>query len=128
MLERFFFMPATHTAPAISITAVWSQREHFICQQDQALNRSCKPVNPPNTLCTPFAQPLNLANLAINSNGIFPKGTQSKTFSFTCRTHQNIEGGRSGYVVTFRTDSLAVFQCFDDQNLLLTLWRLLLNI
>lgn len=102
-------MPATHAAPATSITAVWSQREHFICQQDQALNRSCKPVkSSEHPVHPPFAQPLNLAILA-NSNGIFSKGTQRKTFPFACLTHQNVEGGQPGCVVTFRTDSVAVF-------------------
>lgn len=42
----FFFPSATHTAPAISITAMWPQREQYICQQDQVLNRPSEPLNP----------------------------------------------------------------------------------
>lgn len=44
--KGLFFPLATHTAPAISITAMWSQREQYICQQDQVLNRPRKPLNP----------------------------------------------------------------------------------
>lgn len=44
--DFFFFPSATHTAPAISITAMWSQREQYICQQDQVLNRPREPLNP----------------------------------------------------------------------------------
>lgn len=64
----FFFSLATHTAPAISITAMWSQREQYICQQDQVLNRHHEPHNPSrHPLCWPQQsppKPLNLGFLA----------------------------------------------------------------
>lgn len=37
---------ASHIAPAVSITAVRSQREQYICRQDQVLNRPREPLNP----------------------------------------------------------------------------------
>lgn len=44
--RKDFFPSTTHKTPAISITAMWSQREQYICQQDQVLNRPREPLNP----------------------------------------------------------------------------------
>lgn len=51
---------ATHTAPAVSITAMWPQREQYICRRDQVLNRPCQPLNPSrHSLRRPQQSPQN---------------------------------------------------------------------
>lgn len=92
----FFFPSATHTAPAISITAMWSQREQYICQQDQVLNRPRKPLNPSrHPLHWPQQSPKTpqLGHHSPIHSG-YPTTFCKEDTSFTCPNCPNYLGSR----------------------------------
>lgn len=109
--KGFFFSSATHTAPAISITAMWSQREQYICQQDQVLNRPRKPLNPSRhplhrpqqSLKTP--QPGHVGQIHSGYPPVFYK----EDTSITCRTCPNYLGS---CLLPFRRPGQKLVTCF----------------